>query len=323
MAEMLSGPVAGAQAAAIDSYTDYKSLAARAGDESPEGIRKAAKQFESVFLHLWLKSMREANAAFGEGSYLAGPSVEAHQQMLDGEMALNLSNSGGIGLAEIIERQLSGLGTPVRRDVVEPGADFHAGNEAPTMPVDQAESARRSEPIPDAEEKRSFLDRLSGAVEGAIAGTPLPRLGVLAQAVLETGWGRHVAGAAGAAAGSGFNLFGIKATGWQGPSVVTSTREYLGGRFVQREEAFRAYDSIESAAADYVSVLKGSARYADLFGGALKAGVDGSVRGAEEALKEVRRFADTLQQGGYATDPGYADKIVNVARTILRLTGGQ
>lgn len=323
MAEMLSGPIPGAPTAAIDSYTDYKSLAARANDQSPEGIRKAAKQFESVFLHLWLKSMREANAAFGEGSYLSGPSVEAHQQMLDGEMALNLSNSGGIGLAEIIERQLSGLGTPVRRDTTEISPGFSAAGDASPMPGDLAATRPNDEPVHNAEEKRSFLSRLSSAVDEAIEGTPLPKLGVLAQAVLETGWGRHVVGAAGAAAGAGFNLFGIKATGWQGPSVVTSTREYLGGRFVQREEAFRAYDSIESATADYVNVLKGSARYADLFGGAVREQVDGTIQGAEAVLKDVRRFADTLQKGGYATDPTYADKIVNVARTILRLTGGQ
>lgn len=298
------GTPPGLAPSAVDTYTDYKALKATPSDNSPEGIRKAAKQFESVFLHLWLKSMREANAAFGEGSYLSSPTMEAHQQMLDGEMALNLSNSGGIGLAEVIERQLSGLGTPVRREV----------DVLDSASVALRSSARTPDegPVPEAEDKASFIDRLSKAVDVALSGTPLPKLGVLAQAALETGWGKHVI--AGNAGGSSFNLFGIKATGWNGPSVTTSTQEYLGGRFVQREEAFRAYDSLETAAADYVGVLQGSERYQGLFESA------GEVAG--DALQSVRRFAENLQKGGYATDPGYADKIVDVARTILRLTGG-
>jgi flagellar protein FlgJ len=304
----------GPQVPGVDSYTDYKGLAAGADDRSPEGIRKAARQFESVFLHLWLKSMREANAQFGEGSYLSSPTVEAHQQMLDGEMAVGLSNAGGVGLAEIIERQLSGQGTPVRREPerIQPPTGF-AG----------AEVAPGEEPaVENADHKRSFIEKLSSVVDVAIAGTPLPRLGVLAQAVLETGWGRHVIGGARDSMASGFNLFGIKATGWDGPSITTSTLEYLGGRLVKRQEAFRAYESMEAATSDYVDVLRGNSRYAALFANPADS-ADSPADGTPDTLGAVRRFADALQQGGYATDPRYADKIVNVARTILRLSGAR
>lgn len=147
---------------------------------------------------------------------------------------------------------------------------------------------------------------------GCLRAHPCPRLGVLAQAVLETGWGKRLIRTE--QGETSFNLFGVKATGWNGDVVDTATREFQGGRFLEKSEAFRVYDSLESAVGDYVDVLRGSSRYNQLFSGAQEI--------AGDALQQVRRFADTLQKGGYATDPGYADKIVAVARSIMSLTGG-
>lgn len=297
-----------------DTYTDYKTLQSKAKDNSPEALKAAARQFESVFLNLWLKSMRDANSAFGEGNYLDSPAMDTQQQMLDGELAVSMSNAGGIGLAEVIERQLAGISAPVRRDLVVPdtrpveraslGNDFNAGTLAPA--ANGAVSAR------DESHRRGFLLQLSSALDQVLEGTPLPKLGVLAQAVLETGWGRRVMQDGKGA--SSHNLFGIKATGWSGDSVATKTKEFLGGRFLEKTEAFRVYDSVQSAVADYLSVLQGSSRYTRLF--------DEVKALPDDALDEVRQFAEGLQKGGYATDPKYAEKIVEVARSIIHLTGG-
>ncbi len=302
-----------------ETYTDYKGLQARPTTDSPEALRKAARQFESVFLHMWLKSMRDANAGFGEGSYLSSPAMESHQQMLDGEMAVSLANSGGIGLAEVIERQLSGQSVPVRRDVE---IDLAAGGPGEgSRGVHGSSTAQATNntihPLPpmdgiDDPDRRGFLLQLSSVLDGVLEGTPLPKLGVLAQAVLETGWGKRLIRTE--QGETSFNLFGVKATGWNGDVVDTATREFQGGRFLEKSEAFRVYDSLESAVGDYVDVLRGSSRYNQLFSGAQEI--------AGDALQQVRRFADTLQKGGYATDPGYADKIVAVARSIMSLTGG-
>lgn len=297
-----------------DTYTDYKSLPTKAKDNSPEALKAAARQFESVFLHLWLKSMRDANSAFSEGSYLDSPAMETHQQMLDGELAVKLSDAGGIGLAEVIERQLSGLSAPVQRDQVvqsaPPGRNVDKVSNEGSPILSMARSAANG--LPEESDRRGFLLQLAGALDQVLDGTPVPKLGVLAQAVLETGWGRHVI--RNGDGESSHNLFGIKATGWQGDSVATSTREFIGGRFLDKTEAFRVYDSMQSAVTDYVSVLQGSSRYSRLFDSA-----QSTVGGA---LDQVRHFAQTLQQGGYATDPRYADKIVEVARSIIKLTGG-
>ena len=306
-----------AQVIGPETYTDYKGLQAQPTSDSPEALKKAAKQFESVFLHMWLKSMREANAGFGEGSYLNSPAMESHQQMLDGEMAVSLSNSGGIGLAEVIERQLSGLSAPVRRDVeINPVSEGRSADRgtgpAGTMSSPGIAGVSAADGRDD-DDRRGFLLQLSSALESVLEGSPLPKLGVLAQAVLETGWGKRVIKTE--QGNSSFNLFGVKATGWNGDAVSTATREFQGGRFLEKTEAFRVYDSLRSAVGDYVDVLRGSSRYDQVFSSAQEFTGD--------ALQQVRKFADSLQKGGYATDPGYADKIVAVARSIISLTGGQ
>ncbi|WP_337245254.1 flagellar assembly peptidoglycan hydrolase FlgJ [Luteimonas sp. gir] len=118
---------------------------------------------------------------------------------------------------------------------------------------------------------------------------------LVAQAALETGWGRRMIRQGDG--GTAHNLFGIKATGWQGERVTATTHEYRNG--VRRDERaqFRAYASPAESFADYVRLLKQNPRY----------------RQALESGGDVRRFASALQQAGYATDPRYADKISAIA----------
>ncbi|MFT4246801.1 MAG: flagellar assembly peptidoglycan hydrolase FlgJ [Pseudomonas sp.] len=118
---------------------------------------------------------------------------------------------------------------------------------------------------------------------------------LVAQAALETGWGRR--GIRDRDGNSANNLFGIKATGWKGERVSTSTHEYVAGQRRTERADFRAYASPADSFADYVRLLKNSPRYQ----GALNAGDD------------VRRFASELQRAGYATDPAYARKIHAIA----------
>ncbi|HCR34212.1 MAG TPA: flagellar assembly peptidoglycan hydrolase FlgJ [Stenotrophomonas sp.] len=118
---------------------------------------------------------------------------------------------------------------------------------------------------------------------------------LVAQAALETGWGkRQIKHADGS---TSHNLFGIKATGWKGQSAVAGTHEYVDG--VRRNEtaSFRAYSTPAESFADYVRLLKSSPRYQQ----ALQAGTD------------VQGFARGLQRAGYATDPRYAAKIAAIA----------
>jgi peptidoglycan hydrolase FlgJ len=122
---------------------------------------------------------------------------------------------------------------------------------------------------------------------------------LLAQAALETGWGKSLP--CDADGRTSFNLFGIKANGdWSGPSVSVRTLEFEGGVPVPRQARFRAYDSAADSFRDYVAVLRNNPRYAD----ALNTGSDASA------------FASALQRGGYATDPAYARKLTAIAQNL-------
>lgn len=119
---------------------------------------------------------------------------------------------------------------------------------------------------------------------------------LLAQAALETGWGKHLPGAG----NSSNNLFGIKAgSSWSGDKVSVPTLEYENGVAVRRRDAFRAYDSPSESFADYANLLAGSPRYAQALGHG----------------ENIAAFARGLVHGGYATDPSYAAKITAIANS--------
>ena len=87
----------------------------------------------------------------------------------------------------------------------------------------------------------------------------------MAQAALETGWGRSVPN--GADGDCSFNLFGIKAgTRWQGATVGVKTVEIEDGLATRRIDRFRAYASPADSFKDYASLLGNGDRYAGALG---------------------------------------------------------
>lgn len=74
-------------------------------DES-EALKKVAQQFESMFVTMMLKSMRDANAVFEEDNPLNSNESKFYRQMFDDQLALSLTQGQGIGLADNIFRQL-------------------------------------------------------------------------------------------------------------------------------------------------------------------------------------------------------------------------
>jgi flagellar protein FlgJ len=125
---------------------------------------------------------------------------------------------------------------------------------------------------------------------------------LVAQAALETGWGRSVP--SDAAGGSSFNLFGIKAgANWAGATVNVPTIEFEEGVAVRRVERFRSYSSPADSFRDYAALIGNNPRYENAVGSG----------------GDVANFATALQQGGYATDPEYARKVVAVADQVREL----
>ncbi|NQD92109.1 flagellar assembly peptidoglycan hydrolase FlgJ [Pseudomonas sp. CrR25] len=122
---------------------------------------------------------------------------------------------------------------------------------------------------------------------------------LVAQAALETGWGKSIIRQQDGS--SSHNLFGIKShNSWDGASARVLTTEYQGGKAVKEAASFRAYDSYAQSFEDYVSFLQSNGRYEK----------------ALNATDNPERFVRELQQAGYATDPHYARKVAQIARQM-------
>jgi flagellar protein FlgJ len=158
---------------------------------------------------------------------------------------------------------------------------------------------------PIAGSREAFIEAIRPAAERAAKSLGVSPRAIMAQAALETGWGRSMP--VDESGRSSLNLFGIKATGnWRGPVAASVTTEFVDQRSTRQVERFRAYESIEQSIADHANLLSGSRRYAAV----LNSGDD------------IAAYATALQRGGYATDPHYARKLVAVAETIDQVLGG-
>ncbi len=145
-----------------------------------------------------------------------------------------------------------------------------------------------------AEHIQIFLSQLAAPAQAASQRTGVPAELILAQAALETGWGRHQIVTADGQ--NSHNLFGIKAgSRWQGPTTAITTHEYIDGQRARIRDSFRVYESYEAAFTDYGRLISNQPRYAAV----------GAAPSAEQAARE-------LQAGGYATDPAYADKLIKI-----------
>lgn len=350
------------------------------GDKNESAaLRQVAKQFESMFTAMMLKSMRDANAVFEEDDPLNSYSTQFYKQMYDDQLALTLSQGNGLGLADSLYRQLSGQfhigeedGKPAR-EVSLRQVYGKAGNAMPLgesgkidmRAIEQGEKTRRARPQQNIEQPLRAVPltktTASPALDAAFI-NPAPQANntqlnnaqtnntgsnsshtaktstaqgllnkqaafespeefvaalwpvaekvgyemgvnpkaIIAQAALETGWGKSVMHDQ--SGRNAFNLFGIKADArWQGSAVNASTLEYRDGVANREVASFRAYENYEESFRDYADFVRNSARYQQALGNG----------------DDVQKYSQGLQQGGYATDPHYALKIQRIAGSEL------
>ncbi|MBB4124784.1 flagellar protein FlgJ [Xanthomonas translucens] len=175
-------------------------------------------------------------------------------------------------------------------DLAATAADDTIGIDASATAAAKAAAASLGERTPE-----GFVAQIWTHAQKAAKELGVDARALVAQAALETGWGRR--GISRGDGASSNNLFGIKATGWSGERVTTGTHEYVAGVKQSQTADFRAYASPAESFADYVRLLKTNPRYQQ----ALNAGTD------------IRGFAQGLQRAGYATDPSYAAKIAAIA----------
>jgi flagellar protein FlgJ len=298
-----------------DVYTDFAGLAAlkksvRSND--PAALRQVAKQYESLFTRMMIKSMRDA---VGKDPMFGSDQEQSYQEMYDDQLSIELTKGKGLGLSDMLVRQMQRLTgadktgaagaktAAAGTSAVTPQPDVKAGLRLfkQNSPADQRASPSgqgASAPVAP-EAQSSFISELWPTAQEAGQQLGVDPRNLIAQAALETNWGTHVP--RDSSGRSSNNLFGIKAAGqWAGSSVSAVTQEYQNGAAVSTTGQFRSYDSRAQSFQDYVSLLRNSPRYA----AALNTG------------SNVHAFATALQRGGYATDPDYASKIRSIAGSI-------
>ncbi len=118
---------------------------------------------------------------------------------------------------------------------------------------------------------------------------------LVAQAALETGWGKKMIKSKDGS--NSHNLFGIKAgSSWQGGTINVKSLEYRDGIAKREASDFRTYNSFGESFKDYVNFIKNQPRY------------DNAVNRAGNSKAYIRE----LQNSGYATDPHYAKKVISI-----------
>jgi flagellar protein FlgJ len=316
-----------AQSAAFDAKMLNDLRAAGASEEGrKDALKSAAKQLETMFLNLMLKSMRQANQALSDGESIDGKDAEMFKDMLDQQYAQAMSSGYGLGLADRIAEQLD---PQRRRHAAQPSVDadgrpagfsLQEGTAPQAYPAPERDMSlrgidpstfsllRRPEKTkgPLADSQEDFVRTLLPHARKAGEALGIDPRAIIAQAALETGWGKHVM--TDRDGKSSHNLFGIKAhNAWRGGKVSVETTEYRQNVAVREVANFRSYESLDHAFRDYVHFLQSDPRYSD------------ALRDTEHA----GQWGTHLQKAGYATDPAYGKKIADIVHSdeLSKLTG--
>ncbi|MDF4950389.1 flagellar assembly peptidoglycan hydrolase FlgJ [Vibrio parahaemolyticus] len=292
----------------ISSLDSLRQKAVKEGkDGEQEALHAAARQFESIFTSMMLKSMREANEGF-ESNIMNSQNEKFYRQMLDEQMASELSANGSMGLADMIVAQLTaGQGNDksetAMRDAANSAVEYRRvdpkkAREIEKRLIESGKLSRTSHTPAKFDSPESFVNSMKPYAEKAAKALGVEPSLLLAQAALETGWGQKVVQNA---RGSSNNLFNIKADrSWQGDKVTTQTLEFHDNTPVKETAAFRSYSNYQDSFNDYVRFLNDNPRYETAL----------QQRGDSES------FIRGIHRAGYATDPTYADKVLQVKQKI-------
>ncbi|AGN88171.1 MULTISPECIES: flagellar assembly peptidoglycan hydrolase FlgJ [Enterobacteriaceae] len=279
-------------------------LKAQTRQDPGANLRPVARQMEGMFVQMMLKSMREALPKDG---IFSSDSTRLYTSMYDQQIAQQMTAGKGLGLADMMVKQMAGDQAPVEPADQMQQVPMKFPLETVTSYQNQAltQLVRKAMPkVPeDGDEpltgdSKDFLAQLSLPARLASEQSGVPHHLILAQAALESGWGqRQIPRENGEPS---FNIFGVKATpGWKGPTTEITTTEYENGEAVKVKAKFRVYSSYLEALSDYVGMLTRNKRYS-----------------AVTTAATAEQGAQALQNAGYATDPNYARKLTSMIQQL-------
>ncbi|SDE88859.1 mannosyl-glycoprotein endo-beta-N-acetylglucosaminidase/flagellar protein FlgJ [Mucilaginibacter pineti] len=137
-----------------------------------------------------------------------------------------------------------------------------------------------------------FISKIKDGVIHTCVNTGIFPSVVIAQACLESNNGLSLLSA------KYHNYFGIKAgSSWQGQIVNMNTKEYVNHKLIVNKQAFRIYSDIQSCFADHIKLFQTVKVYRT-------AGIFKCDTAEDQA--------NTLYKAGYATDPAYAKKLIDI-----------
>jgi len=304
-------------------YTDVQGLERlryQSKSHSAAVTKEVAQQFEAMLMQMVMRSMRDANNALSSDLFGSNNQMEFYQDMFDKQLTL-LTSSTGNSFAKMIEKNLSqqyGISSEEENVNDKTPLQFKQPHHG-TAPIETAIGIHKNLPvaittaIPAAapvvtvpvkaenqepsvfSSPEQFVKKLwSSAKQAAsLLGTD-PGI-LLAQAALETNWGKKILPHG--KDNSTYNLFNIKAdSGWDKNTTTVDTLEQKNGVLAKEKSTFRSYNSFIDSFKDYVNFLKNNERYSEAVSNATNPG----------------QFIHALQKAGFATDQGYADKILKI-----------
>ncbi|MFT5082233.1 MAG: flagellar protein FlgJ [Lentisphaeria bacterium] len=317
--------------AVTDVYTDLNGLQQlKTEGNKDEALKKVAQQFESMFINMMMKNMRAANAVFEKDSPFNSKETEFFRDMHDNQLALTMAHGKGIGIADVLYRQMTrdkyqdsdGLSTPdtyplntvmPRKNManmqmsiapkVESELQTYTAEKNTASNTKNTSSPSVAVSVTDrvgiADSPKDFIEKILPHAKAAAQLLGIDKYILVAQSALETGWGKHVL--ANSKGESSNNLFNIKiGNQWGSEKVSQKVLEYKQGVLAQERSEFRVYENVADSFSDYVSFIAGSDRYANAF----------------EKPGDSTHYIQQIHKAGYATDPVYSEKVLAIYQKI-------
>lgn len=272
---------------AASDFNALSELKAQAAQDAKGTALEVARQFEGIFLQSMLKSMRLGVHFLDESSPFRGKDRETFEDMLDAQYASEIAGNKGVGLADMLQRHLESVSANARQT---------SGPSVIPMDISPIKSSTDpSEPRQASNVLEEFIKSIWPQAKAAAANLGLDPKLLVAQAALETGWGKFIN--KDSAGESTNNLFNIKlGNNKTFASVTVPTTEYTDNQAFKTTAEFRKYASVNESLQDYVHLIRDDARY----------------NLARANAQNPARYVEELSRAGYATDPHYGEKILAI-----------
>jgi len=315
-------------------YVDSNRLTELKTKNDKASLEKVAQEIEALFIQMATAEARKAGKSMESGLFSSNE-TSIFQDMFDKQMSLDLSKKSNLGLAKMIVKQMGkrvedNSEKSMLIDNKQPVSTLNSTpNPKPntTQILPEPNSGHLSkgplslEPHHDPLEalinkiqnqknyafnaqnlnhnQEKFISELwPDAVPAALDLGVDPNV-LMAQAVLETGWGKELQDTH--TLQPSHNLFGIKADkNWQGDKITAITAEYANGQKKKQIAQFRAYENNQASLTDHGNFLKNNPRYAQVL----------------DKAQSPQEFFKGLQAAGYATDPLYAEKLMKIYKQL-------